>query len=55
MKAWIGVLLVFAFAALPLAAQEKEAERMEKAAEVLNEVIDTPEGISADLLNKAVC
>jgi len=55
MKAWIGVLLVFAFAALPLAAQEKEAERMGKAAEVLNEVINTPEGISSDLLNKAVC
>jgi len=55
MKAWIGVLLVFAFSALPLAAQEKEAERMKKAAEVLDEVIGTPEGISSDLLNKAVC
>jgi lipid-binding SYLF domain-containing protein len=55
MRVWMGVLLVFACGALPLAAQEKEAERMQKAAEVLNEVIGTPEGISSDLLKKAVC
>jgi lipid-binding SYLF domain-containing protein len=55
MKTWIGVLLVLAFTAPPLAAQKKEAQRMEKAAEVLNEAIDTPEGFSSDLLNKAVC
>ncbi|MBI1939911.1 MAG: lipid-binding SYLF domain-containing protein [Acidobacteria bacterium] len=55
MKPLIAAVAFLVFATLPLAAQEKEAERMEKAAEVLNEVIDTPEGISADLLNKAVC
>ena len=41
--------------ALPLSAQEKEAERLKKAAQVLEEVVGTPEGISKDLLNKAVC
>lgn len=55
MKPLIAALLFFALSALPLAAQEKEAERLEKAAEVLNEVIGTPEGISSGLLNKAVC
>jgi len=55
MKRWIVTLLVAMLCAIPLAAQEKEAERMAKAAEVLNEVVGTPEGISKSLLDKAVC
>ena len=41
--------------AIPLAAEEKEAERMLHAAGVLVEVVGAPEGISKNLLNKAVC
>jgi lipid-binding SYLF domain-containing protein len=55
MKRWVTMLLISILGTLPLAAQEKEAERMKKAAEVLEEVVGTPEGISKDLLNKAVC
>lgn len=51
MVALIGAMLI----TIPLAAQEKEAERLAKAAEVLNEVVGTPEGISKGLLDKAVC
>jgi lipid-binding SYLF domain-containing protein len=55
MKRWVVTLLVSFLIVGPLAAQEKEGERMKKAAEVLEEVVGTPEGISKDLLNKAVC
>ena len=37
------------------ACNEKEAERMEKAAEILDEAVGMPEGISKNLLDKAVC
>jgi lipid-binding SYLF domain-containing protein len=51
MALWIGMLC-----ALPVSAQEKEAERLKNAAEVLDEVMGTPEqGIPKDLLDKAVC
>jgi lipid-binding SYLF domain-containing protein len=55
MKIWISTVWILLLLALPLAAQEKEAERMQKAAEVLGEVVGTPEGISKSLLDKAVC
>jgi lipid-binding SYLF domain-containing protein len=38
------------------AEESREAERLQRAAEVINEVMQTPEkGIPRDLLNKAVC
>jgi lipid-binding SYLF domain-containing protein len=55
MKRWVVTLLVSFLIVWPLAAQEKESERMAKAAELLNEVVGTPEGISKSLLDKAVC
>ena len=55
MKRWVVTLLVLMLSVIPLAAQEKEGERLAKAAEVLNEVVGTPEGISKSLLDKAVC
>ncbi len=55
MKPLFATLLLLAFSSAPLLAQEKEAKRLQKAAEVLNEVINTPEGISSGLLDKAVC
>lgn len=53
----IGVaLLIGMLCALPGFGQEKEAERLKNAAEVLDEVMGTPEqGIPKDLLDKAVC
>lgn len=49
-------LLVLLSSAVPLAAQTREARRLEKSAEVINEVMGTPEkGVPRDLLNKAVC
>jgi lipid-binding SYLF domain-containing protein len=40
----------------PAKEESREAERLQKAAEVINEIMGTPEkGIPRDLLNKAVC
>jgi len=56
MKSVVKVFLVLVSCQLLLGAEEsKEAERLKKAAEVLAEVVGTPEGISKDLLDKAVC
>ncbi len=56
MKSVVMVLVVLTSCQLALgAAGSKEADRMKKAAEVLDEVVGTPEGISKDLLDKAVC
>jgi len=55
MRSLLAVFLVLCSGAL-LAAQDKEAERLQKAATVVEEVMGTPEkGIPRDLLNKAVC
>ena len=49
-----GVLLVLLWApAAP--AQEKEAERLKIAAEVLDEILNVPENLPQDLLDKAEC
>ncbi|MFB3922250.1 MAG: lipid-binding SYLF domain-containing protein [Terriglobia bacterium] len=55
MKRWVLSLLVLMVSVMPLAGQDEEKERMTKAAEVLTEVVGTPEGISKSLLDKAVC
>jgi lipid-binding SYLF domain-containing protein len=55
MRSLLAVVLVLMLA-VPLVAQDKEAERLQKAATVVEEVMATPEkGIPSDLLNKAVC
>lgn len=57
MRHFLVVLLLLSWCGTALAAAEsKEAERLAKAAEVVNEIMGTPErGIPGDLLNKAVC
>jgi lipid-binding SYLF domain-containing protein len=51
-----GLLLFLLCEVGTASAKNREAERLEKAAEVINEVMGTPEkGIPHDLLNKAVC
>jgi lipid-binding SYLF domain-containing protein len=55
MKSFLAVILVL-LCAVPLVAQDQEAERLQKAATVVEEVMGTPEkGIPTDLLKKAVC
>jgi lipid-binding SYLF domain-containing protein len=41
--------------ALPLAAQEKEQERLEECATVLEEILDIPDNVPEELLDKAEC
>jgi SH3 domain-containing YSC84-like protein 1 len=59
MKYLTGILILafsFSTAAPKTQAADKEVERLQKAAQVVNEVMGTPEkGIPSDLLNKAVC
>jgi lipid-binding SYLF domain-containing protein len=53
---WFLAVLLAALCTAPLLAQDKEAERLQKAATVVEEVMGTPEkGIPTDLLSKAVC
>ena len=55
MKSFLAVILVL-LCAVPLLAEDQEAERLQKAATVVEEVMGTPEkGIPTDLLKKAVC
>ena len=52
----IGLSLVLCGSARVGMAADKEAERLEKSAEVITDIMKTPEkGIPHDLLNKAVC
>jgi lipid-binding SYLF domain-containing protein len=53
----VAAFLCVSLSGAALAAEKnREAERLERAAEVINEVMGTPEkGIPRDLLNKAVC
>jgi len=59
MKSFAGILILaisLGAVSRATAAQGKEVERLKKAAEVINEVMGTPEkGIPSDLLRKAVC
>ena len=57
MRNFIAAFLCLSLSGAALAAEgSREAERLQKAAEVINEIMGTPEkGIPRDLLNKAVC
>jgi lipid-binding SYLF domain-containing protein len=57
MKVLLSLALTLAMCGAALAAEGgKETERLQKAAEVINEVMATPEkGIPRDLMNKSVC
>lgn len=45
----------FLLLSLPLTAQEKERERLEKCAAVLEEIVDMPDSVPQELLDKAEC
>ena len=57
MRILVAAFLCVSLSGAALAAEgSREAERLEKAAEVISEIMGTPEkGIPKDLLNKAVC
>jgi SH3 domain-containing YSC84-like protein 1 len=56
MRKMILVLMALALAAAPLlAAPDKEADRLENAGSVLKEILDVPDDIPQDLLDKAEC
>ena len=55
MKRWFSVALCF-FSTLPLAAQQKEQDRLKQSYLVMKEILGMPDkGIPRDLLNKAEC
>ena len=51
----IAIVLVVVLAALPLAAQKKEQERLGQCGEVLEEVLKVPDSIPQELLGRAEC
>lgn len=50
-----AVFAILSLLALPLYAQKKETDRLENAGKVLTEILNVPEDIPRDLLNKAEC
>lgn len=55
MRKVLAVAMMVVLIALPASAQDKERERLAESAEVLQEVLDIPEGIPPELLGKAEC
>jgi SH3 domain-containing YSC84-like protein 1 len=56
LKRMISFLMAFSLVALPLtAADKKEAERLDNCGTVLKEILDIPDDIPTDLLDKAEC
>jgi lipid-binding SYLF domain-containing protein len=54
-KSLISILLVVVSLAPLLSAQKKERERLEDAGEVMKEILNMPDGIPKDLLDRAEC
>jgi lipid-binding SYLF domain-containing protein len=52
---YLSILLLVAALALPARAQEKEKDRVRNSGTVMNEVLNTPEDIPQELLDKAEC
>jgi len=55
MKKAFAVLVAAALVALPAQAGSKEEQRLENCAEVLKEILDIPDNIPQELLDKAEC
>ena len=54
-KAVCLMLVMLAYSTLPAPAQDKEVDRLQNAGKVLAEILNVPEDIPRDLLNKADC
>jgi lipid-binding SYLF domain-containing protein len=55
MKALLAMLLAFAFLPTAFADNQKEQERVKESGEVLKEILNIPDDIPQDLLDKAEC
>src|SRR6201993_817569 len=55
MKIWIVTVLLCAFVQAALASNVKEEDRVKDSGEVLKEILDIPDDIPQDLLDKAEC
>ncbi|MGH9557083.1 MAG: hypothetical protein ACRD2Y_14795, partial [Terriglobales bacterium] len=55
MKKLIAILLSLFLLSLPAAAGDKEEERLEEAGQVMKEILNIPDNIPQDLLDKAEC
>ena len=55
MKTVLAMLLVYALVLPAFASNEKEQERVKQSGEVLKEILNIPDDIPQDLLNKAEC
>ena len=55
MKTLLALLLVYALVLPAFASNEKEQERVKESGEVLKEILNIPDDIPQDLLNKAEC
>src|SRR6185503_20212972 len=55
MRKFVTLLLALSMIAPALQAQEKERERLEECGTVLEEILDIPDNIPTDLLDKAEC
>jgi lipid-binding SYLF domain-containing protein len=53
-KIWLGIPLL-SLLALPAVAQDKEEDRVENAGKVMKEILDAPDSIPQDVLDKADC
>ncbi len=51
----IALALTLALIALPASAQEREEQRLHECGTVLKEILDIPDGVPKDLLDKAEC
>lgn len=54
-KKWIVLAGLLMAVALPVVAQHKEQERVENAGKVMKEILDAPDSIPQDVLDKANC
>jgi SH3 domain-containing YSC84-like protein 1 len=54
-KSWPGVALLIAVISLPAFGQNKEEERVANAGKVMQEIVNIPEDIPQDVLDKADC
>jgi len=54
-KRWRLMVVPLAFSVVPLSGQKKENERVNNAGRVMSEILQVPDNIPADLLNKAEC
>jgi SH3 domain-containing YSC84-like protein 1 len=52
---YLTTILLLAFFSLPLAAQQKEKQRVQNAGVVMKEILNIPDGIPQQLLDKAEC